>query len=76
MAKIAALIDPERRAEAAPSARLGAGEIAYVRADLAAQRAEGGERGIGEGAGRLGGTARGAVRGTTRRLACSLPVRP
>ncbi|WP_437935022.1 hypothetical protein [Sorangium sp. So ce341] len=76
VAKIAALIEPERRAEAPPSARPGAGEIAYVRADLAAQRAEGGERGIGEGAGRLGGTARGAVRGATRRLACSLPVRP
>ncbi|XXX73757.1 hypothetical protein WMF30_39545 [Sorangium sp. So ce134] len=75
VSKVAALIDPDRRTEAQPSARPGAGEIAFVRADLASQRAEGGERGIGEGAGRPGGTSRGAVRGA-RRLACSLPVRP
>ncbi|WP_437955451.1 hypothetical protein WME76_28570 [Sorangium sp. So ce119] len=76
VAKIAALIDPDRRGEARP----GAGPPAFVRADLAARRAEGGELGIGEGAGRPGGTARGTLRGTTppaaRRLACSLPVRP
>ncbi|WP_437808470.1 hypothetical protein [Sorangium sp. So ce1078] len=76
VAKVAALVDLDRRREDQPSARPGGGEIAFVRADLAAQRAEGGERGIGEGAGRLGGTVRGTAHGTARRLACSLPVRP
>ncbi|WP_437596731.1 hypothetical protein WMF28_29635 [Sorangium sp. So ce590] len=84
VAKVAALIDLDRRTGGEPSAGPGAGEIAFVRADLAARRAEGGERGIGEGAGRGGGTVhgtargtvRGTVHGTARRLACSLPVRP
>ncbi|WP_437586682.1 hypothetical protein [Sorangium sp. So ce1000] len=78
VAKIAALIDLERRTEGEP----GAGPLAFVRADLAAQRAEGGEREIVEGAGKLGGTS--GTNGTdgrppgrpARRLACSLPIRP
>ncbi|WP_437275732.1 hypothetical protein WME90_31390 [Sorangium sp. So ce375] len=91
VAKMAALIDPERRTEG----QAGAGPLAFVRADFAARRAEGGERWSGDGAGRLGGTgAAGATRATgatgeterrregrsegrpARRLACSLPVRP
>ncbi|WP_438014795.1 hypothetical protein WMF18_28395 [Sorangium sp. So ce315] len=88
VAKIAALIDRDARGEAWP----GAGTPALVRADLTAQRAEVGELGNGEGAGRPGGTAGGAARGaargaasgaapaatrsTARRLACSLRVRP
>ncbi|WP_437752953.1 hypothetical protein [Sorangium sp. So ce1389] len=73
VAKIAALLERDRRGEAQP----GAAPIAFVRADLAARRAEGGERGIGEAAGRPGGTMRdGARLGGARRLACSLPVRP
>ncbi|WP_437303690.1 hypothetical protein [Sorangium sp. So ce388] len=77
VAKIAALLDRDRRGEAQP----GSAPIAFVRADLAARRAEGGERGIGEAAGRPGGTMRDRARperagGGARRLACSLPVRP
>ncbi|WP_437500902.1 hypothetical protein [Sorangium sp. So ce1099] len=72
VAKIAALLDRDRRGEARP----GAASIAFVRADLAARRAEGGERGIGEAAGSPGGTTREPVRPAARRLACSLPVRP
>ncbi|WP_437523067.1 hypothetical protein WME79_33245 [Sorangium sp. So ce726] len=76
VAKIAALIDLERRTDGQP----GASQLAFVRADLAARRAEGGDRGIGQGAGKLGGTeGRPAGRPAdrpARRLACSLPVRP
>ncbi|WP_437775728.1 hypothetical protein [Sorangium sp. So ce1097] len=80
VAKIAALIDRDHRGEAWS----GAGLPALVRADLAARRAEIGELGNGEGAGRPGGTAGGAApgtapaatRSTARRLACSLHVRP
>ncbi|WP_437903346.1 hypothetical protein WME95_33045 [Sorangium sp. So ce327] len=83
VAKIAALMDLERRTDGQPSA----GPLAFVRADLAARRAEGGDRGIGQGAAKLGGiggtegTAAGRAAGgpadrPARRLACSLPVRP
>ncbi|WP_437630995.1 hypothetical protein [Sorangium sp. So ce854] len=79
VAKVAALIDRDHRGEAWP----GAGLPSFVRADLAARRAEIGELGNGEGAGRPGGTAGGAAptapeptRSTARRLACSLRVRP
>ncbi|WP_437671074.1 hypothetical protein [Sorangium sp. So ce131] len=61
VAKIAALIEPEARPERPPGAAAGPGPLAFVRADFAARRAEGGARGPG---------------GAARRLACSLPLRP
>ncbi|WP_437792711.1 hypothetical protein [Sorangium sp. So ce693] len=79
VAKIAALMDLERRTDGQP----GASPLAFVRADLAARRAEGGDRGIGQGAGKPGATdategkAAGKPAGRpARRLACSLAVRP
>ncbi|MGK3978896.1 hypothetical protein WMF38_45165 [Sorangium sp. So ce118] len=74
VAKIAALLDRDRRGEAQP----GAAPLAFLRADLAARRAEGGERGIGEAAGSPGGMMRDRARPGpgARRLACSLSVRP
>ncbi|WP_129351489.1 hypothetical protein [Sorangium cellulosum] len=65
---ITALLDPAARGALPPGAARGPGPLAFVRADLAARRAEGGAHDIGDDDGRRGGPL--------RRLACSLSLRP